>query len=209
MTKYEKWGMPAGVYQDTNLFKVNINIKIRDTGKLVSTTDNRSDESERFMKNKRGETQYVVYLDEAAYISDSNIPDGYDDSDDGSIIVEENTYNNLHRFMDNWIKSSTPTEEDIEAYWDEVKDNIVDFLSSYSFIADKEDIDIVDNTVYIKKIKIKKTADTIKLNIPLENIEQDEEYYYLKDGKMSLIPEIVEEVNEDGTDVKGTIGSFS
>ena len=51
---------------------------------------------------------------------------------------------------------------------DEVKDNVIDFLSDYNLIANKKDIDIVDNAIYIKKIK--KTVDTIKLNIPLENI---------------------------------------
>jgi hypothetical protein len=54
---------------------------------------------------------------------------------------------------------------------DEIKDNVVDFLSDYGFIADKKDIDIADNAIYIKKIKIKKTVDVIKLNIPIENIE--------------------------------------
>lgn len=135
----------------------------------------------------------------STYINDSNIPDDYsdmdNDTDDGNIILEENIYRNLHRFM--WIKSSTPTEEEMDDYWGGVKDNIVDFLSECNFIVDKEDIDIVDNKVYIKKVKIKKTVDTIKLNIPLENIEQDEEYYYLKDGKMSLIPEIVKEINDE------------
>lgn len=51
---------------------------------------------------------------------------------------------------------------------DEVKDNVVDFLSDYGFIADKKDIDIADNAIYIRKIKVKKIVDTIKLNIPLE-----------------------------------------
>lgn len=51
---------------------------------------------------------------------------------------------------------------------DEAKDNVIDFLSDYNLIANKKDIDIVDNAIYIKKIKIKKTVDTIKLNIPLE-----------------------------------------
>ena len=51
---------------------------------------------------------------------------------------------------------------------DEVKDNVIDFLSDYNIIADKKDIDIVDNAIYIRKIKIKKIVDTIKLNIPLE-----------------------------------------
>lgn len=54
---------------------------------------------------------------------------------------------------------------------DEVKDNVVDFLSELNLIADKKDIDIIDNTVYVKKMKLKKTVDTIKLNIPLDNIE--------------------------------------
>ena len=125
-------------------------------------------------ENKRGQTPHVVYLDEAGYIADSNISDDYsdvdDDTDDGSIIVEENNSYRLYQFMDSRIKSSTPTEEDIDAYWDEVKDNVIDFLSDYNLIADKKDIDIVGNKVYIKKIKIKKTVDTIKLNIPLENI---------------------------------------
>lgn len=130
----------------------------------------------------------------STHIDDSNIPED-DDTDDGSIILEENIYSNLHRFM--WINSRTPTEEEMDDYWDGVKDNVVDFLSECNFIVDKKDIDIVDNKVYIKKVKIKKTVDTIKLNIPLDNIEQDEEYYYLKDGKMSLIPEIVKEVNDE------------
>ena len=125
-------------------------------------------------ENKRGQTPHVGYLDEAGYIADSNISDDYsdvdDDTDDGSIIVEENNSYRLYQFMDSRIKSSTPTEEDIDAYWDEVKDNVIDFLSDYNLIADKKDIDIVGNKVYIKKIKIKKTVDTIKLNIPLENI---------------------------------------
>lgn len=127
-------------------------------------------------ENKRGETPYVAphvaYLDEAGYIDDSGILDDYsdidNDTDDVVIIVEENNSDRLYRSMNNWIKNNTPTEEDIEAYWDEVKDNVIDFLSERNLIANKKDIDIVDNTVYIKKIKIKKIVDTIKLNIPLE-----------------------------------------
>lgn len=200
MTKYEKWGMLNGIYPDTNHFKVNLKIRDAgkpDAGKPVSKTNNHSGRSESFMKNKRGETQYVTYLDEATHISDSNIPDDYDDTDDNIIVVEGNTGSNVLRYMDNCIKSSTPTEEDIEAYWDEVKDNIVDFLSSYNFIVDKEDIDIIDNTVYIKKAKLKKSVDTIQFNMPLNCVEEDEEYYYLKDGKMELIPRTVEEVDDE------------
>ena len=125
---------------------------------------------------KRGEIPYVAprvaYLDEAGYIDYPNIQDDYsdidNDTDDVVIIVEENNSDRLYRSMNNWIKNNTPTEEDIEAYWDEVKDNIVDFLSERNLIANKKDIDIIDNTAYIKKIKIKKIVDTIKLNIPLE-----------------------------------------
>lgn len=122
-------------------------------------------------ENKRGQTTYVAYLDEAPYIDDSNIPDDYDDSDDNIIFVKENTYNNFHLFMDNGVKSSTPDEKEMDAYWDEIKDNVVDFLSDYGFIADKKDIDIADNAICVRKIKIKKTVDVIKLNIPIENIE--------------------------------------
>lgn len=54
---------------------------------------------------------------------------------------------------------------------DEIKDNVVDFLSDYGFIADKKDIDIADNAICVRKIKVNKTVDVIKLNIPIENIE--------------------------------------